>query len=153
MENFQLWSCAWILLTAFIWGCTNPFLRKGAQGIENVGKKSEDCDNQSRVSSKEPIDTVKRKLNDISAELEWCLCNWRLTVPFLVNQSGSVLFFYSLSRLDLSLVVPITNSLTTVITALMGRLLGEEKTSHNFWSYLGMSLVCLGSGLCIFGKV
>ena len=59
----------------------------------------------------------------------------------------------SLSQLDLSLVVPITNSLTTVITALAGRIIGEEESSHNIWSYCGMALVCLGSSLCIYGKV
>ncbi|KAK3710164.1 hypothetical protein QZH41_010554, partial [Actinostola sp. cb2023] len=59
-------------------------------------------------------------------------------IPFLLNQSGSVLFYLTLASADLSLAVPITNSLTFLFTILTGKLLGEENVSigiicdHNF---------------------
>jgi hypothetical protein len=70
-------------------------------------------------------------------------------VPFLLNQSGSILFyialayssilnisllikFYNILRIlllftDISLVVPVTNSLTLFFTTLTGILLGEQQ--------------------------
>jgi len=134
-----LWNTIWILLTAIVWGCTNPFIRKGAHGIDKVSNQDTDF-------------SLRTKFIKTLSEIQWCLVNWRLTVPLLINQSGSILFYYSLSQLDLSLVVPLTNSLTTVITALTGRFLGEEKTEHNTMNYIGMIFVCVGASLCIVGK-
>lgn len=37
--------------------------------------------------------------------------------------------FYSLSKADISLVVPITNSLTFLFTTLTSRLIGEQQIS------------------------
>lgn len=46
-----------------------------------------------------------------------------------LNQSGSVLYFFTLQNVDLSLAVPVTNSLTFVFTALVGWILGEKLPS------------------------
>ena len=84
--------------------------------------------------------------------------------------------------IELSLAVPITNSLTFVFTAIAGTLLGEKIESkginlpsflisstnplsgHPHYSlthpfkpsfpetYIGMALVTLGVGLCVMGK-
>lgn len=43
-----------------------------------------------------------------------------------LNQMGSVLYFLTLQRADLSLSVPVANSLTFVFTALSGYILGEQ---------------------------
>lgn len=48
-------------------------------------------------------------------------------VPFIINQSGSILYFLTLSKTDISLAIPVTNSLTFMITAMTGSILGEEK--------------------------
>lgn len=48
-------------------------------------------------------------------------------IPFLVNQCGSLLYVATLQTADLSLAVPVTNSLTFVVTAMAGWVLGEEK--------------------------
>ena len=87
MDDVSVHTYWWIVLTAFIWGGTNPFLRKGALGIERV---EVDIDNfgEGRTLG------VKRWLKKVLAEVRWCLLNWKLTLPFTINQSGSVLFFY-----------------------------------------------------------
>ncbi|KXJ27609.1 Transmembrane protein 234 [Exaiptasia diaphana] len=72
--------------------------------------------------------------------------NGEYMVPFLLNQSGSVLFYLTLASADLSLAVPITNALTFIITILSGTLLGEESVS------LGMALVMAGVSLCVVDK-
>lgn len=43
-----------------------------------------------------------------------------------LNQLGSVLYFVSLKNVDLTLSVPVANSLTFVFTALSGWILGEQ---------------------------
>jgi len=85
-REFSIWNSLWILLTALIWGCTNPFLRAGAKGIDVVEK--DDRERSSRTYSL--FGTLKKAF----AEVKWCLMNWRLTLPFAVNQSGSILFYY-----------------------------------------------------------
>lgn len=52
-------------------------------------------------------------------------------LPFLVNQTGSLLYVLLLQQTDLSLTVVVVNSLTFVITALTGSFLGEEKISRS----------------------
>ena len=87
MDDVSVHTYWWIILTAFIWGGTNPFLRKGALGIETVEVDTDDSGEERELS-------VKRWLKKVLAEVRWCLLNWKLTLPFTINQSGSVLFFY-----------------------------------------------------------
>jgi hypothetical protein len=47
-------------------------------------------------------------------------------VPMALNQSGSVIYFLTLQSADLSLSVPVANSLTFVFTAISGWILGEQ---------------------------
>jgi len=47
--------------------------------------------------------------------------------PFLLNLVGSSLFYYLLSSTPLSLVIPITNSLTQLFTLMFSRVLGEVR--------------------------
>lgn len=50
----------------------------------------------------------------------------KFAVPFIVNQAGSVLYLLTLGEAQISLVVPITNSLTFIFTGISGKLLGEK---------------------------
>ncbi|KAF0483845.1 transmembrane protein [Gigaspora margarita] len=52
---------------------------------------------------------------------------------------------------NLSLAVPITNSLTFIFTALAGSLLGEQAGTKETW--IGMIFVIIGVGLCVGSKV
>ena len=42
----------------------------------------------------------------------------QVSVPFLVNQLGSLLHYYTISNSDMSVTVPLTNSLTVFFTML-----------------------------------
>ena len=101
---------------------------------------------------------------------------------FLLNQSGSFAFYLALaysgklhflhsinakcllSFLELSLVVPITNALTLVFTAITGYFLGEEINSSKFIhnnnfitfstidlsvSLLGLIFIIIGVAICV----
>lgn len=70
-------------------------------------------------------------------------------VPFLLNQCGSVVFYTTLASTDLTIAVPITNSLTMIVTMLVGRILGEGNI--NTGAFLGMVLVISGVTICVEG--
>lgn len=56
----------------------------------------------------------------------WWIFPLQYLIPFLLNQCGSVVYYLTLASADLSVAVPITNSLTMIITTLTGKLLGED---------------------------
>uniref|UniRef100_A0A8C6LA73 Transmembrane protein 234 n=1 Tax=Nothobranchius furzeri TaxID=105023 RepID=A0A8C6LA73_NOTFU len=94
-----------LVLVSVLWGCTNPFLKKGSEGIENLTKSN--------------------KVLQLLAEVKFLFLNLKYLVPFLLNQSGSLVYYYTLSTTELSLAVPVANSLTFLFTLLTGKLLGE----------------------------
>ncbi|NWI56736.1 TM234 protein, partial [Calyptomena viridis] len=71
-------------------------------------------------------------------------------VPFLLNQGGSLLFYLTLASTDLSLAVPLCNSLALVVTLVTGRILGEDVGGK--WAVAGMLLTILGVSLCVAGS-
>lgn len=115
---------------ALVWGSTNPLLKRGSQGIEKIHKSN--------------------RLLQLLAELGFLASNWRYAVPFLINQSGSVLYYLTIASADISLAVPITNSLTFLVTTLVGRAMGER---IRYQTYAGIALVLCGVTLCVLSKV
>lgn len=95
-----------LLLVSVLWGCTNPLLKRGTEGIENVTKTN--------------------RISQLLAEVKFLFLNLKYLIPFVLNQSGSVVYYYTLSTTDLSLAVPVANSLTFLCTLLTGKMLGEE---------------------------
>ena len=85
------------------------------------------------------------------AELKFMVTTWTYIVPFLLNQSGSLLYYLTLSTADMSLAVPVTNSLTMIFTTLTGKICGEN--IGNRQTYIGMALVAFGVVLCVIDKV
>ncbi|KAK7140424.1 hypothetical protein R3I94_012895 [Phoxinus phoxinus] len=120
-----------LLLVAILWGGTNPFLKKGSEGIEGVQRDN--------------------KLLQFLAEIKFLFLNLKYLVPFLLNQSGSVVFYFTLASTDLSLAVPMVNSLTFLFTLLMGKLLGEEFGGKG--ALLGMLLIMSGVTVCVLSSV
>lgn len=117
-----------LLLVSVLWGCTNPFLKRGTEGIENVTKTS--------------------KVAQLLAELRFLFLNVKYLVPFLLNQSGSVVYYYTLSTTELSFAVPVANSLTLLCTLLTGKFLGEEIGGKQ--AVVGM---LAGITLCIISSI
>ncbi|CAG8651120.1 2413_t:CDS:2 [Ambispora leptoticha] len=121
------------LLVALCWGFTNPFIKNGSAGLENIRR-----------------DTWVKQ---IVSEVWYLITKWQYIVPLLLNLSGSVVYYYTLGQAGqhLSLAVPITNSLTFIFTTLAAGLLGEEIGTKETW--IGMSMVVVGVGLCVSSKV
>ncbi|VDO39206.1 unnamed protein product [Haemonchus placei] len=51
------------------------------------------------------------------------------SLPFIVNQTASILFVMLVSRFPVSIVVPCVNALQFVFTAVIGHLIGEYAVS------------------------
>lgn len=120
----------WLFFVSLLWGSTNPLIRKGSKGIEEIHRSS--------------------RIQQFFAEVIFLASNWKYIVPFLLNQCGSVVFYLTLASVDLSIAVPITNSLTMLITTLVGQALGEGRI--NAGTFLGMILVIAGVTICVVDK-
>lgn len=131
LDEDTLKNAFWLVAVAIIWGSTNPLMKKGSAGIEKI--------------------THSNRLVQQILEIKYLIFRWQYVLAFLLNQSGSVLYYFTLSQSDISLAVPITNSLTFTVTGLVGRLMGEKLPSR--WTYVGMGMVLLGVALCVFSKV
>ncbi|KAI8928667.1 hypothetical protein BC831DRAFT_447496 [Entophlyctis helioformis] len=129
LDNIQ--SVLGLLLVAVCWGFTNPFIKYGSQGLDKV----------SQAHAGSPW--WKRQ----AAEAWFLATRWQYVVPLAINLSGSTVYYYTLGDADLSLAVPIANSLTFAFTTLAGVILGE---SFGSWQRIaGMAMVFAGVLLCI----
>uniref|UniRef100_UPI00358FD9CE transmembrane protein 234 isoform X1 n=1 Tax=Myxine glutinosa TaxID=7769 RepID=UPI00358FD9CE len=120
-----------LVVVALLWGLSNPFLRRGAKGIETVKSAG----------------LVRQTL----AELRFIFFNARYMIPFLINQLGSLLYYVTLASADLSLAVILTNSLTVIFTIISGAMLGERLGGKQ--AVLGVFLTMCGLILCITSNI
>jgi drug/metabolite transporter (DMT)-like permease len=112
-----------ILITALIWGVTDPLMKK----FGSLPK------HQSWISDLLPF-----------------LANWKYALTFGVNQLGSVTFLWTLNQVALSYAVPVTNSLKFLITVITGQILGEAAISRQ--CLFGILLIFCGISLQLYDK-
>eukprot|EP00112_Aurelia_sp_Birch-Aquarium-sp1_P020007 Seg506.3 transcript_id=Seg506.3/GoldUCD/mRNA.D3Y31 product="Transmembrane protein 234-like" protein_id=Seg506.3/GoldUCD/D3Y31 len=129
MNTMLLGNILTLFAVALIWGITNPFMKSGVQGLEKVKKSS--------------------LMKQLVAELWHLVKSWRYMLPFLINQGGSLLFYIAISKTDISLAVPIVNSLTLVVTLITGSFLGEKVNKSLVF---GICMVMAGVSICIYEK-
>ena len=99
----------WLILVGIVWGVTNPFMKRGSDGITEVGE-----DNKK-----------------FFRQMIFLFTRWRYLLALGLNQMGSVLFYLSLSNTDISIAVPITNSVTFIFTAIVSKIIGEDQSMGN----------------------
>ncbi|CAG8657117.1 4437_t:CDS:2, partial [Funneliformis mosseae] len=99
------------------------------------------------------LEKIKRDnwIEQTAWEIEFLVTRWQFMLPLILNISGSLIYYHTLGQSDLSLAVPITNSLTFIFTTLAASLLGEEIGSKKTW--IGIAFVVIGVGLCVGSKV
>ena len=127
-ENVQ--AALWFLLVSLLWGATNPFLKRGSSGIEDVKHSN--------------------RMLRFLLEMKFLALNWRYMLPFTINQLGAVLYYTTIGGADITLAVPITNSLTFLFTTLFGHLLGEHISK---WTVMGVVMVTTGVVMCVTSKI
>lgn len=113
------------LLVASLWGITNPYLKKATAS-------------SSTNSSQEPtlIETLLSLLMD-----------HKKLVPFIINQCGSLLFYYLLASEPVMIAAPLCNALTFAFTAVAAYCLGERPNSPGLM-FVGVILVLVGIYVC-----
>lgn len=129
------------LLVGMAWGLTTPFMRRAALNYTPT----------SRPSLSDPNTPAPKRLvlKAFYAVFDM-LRRPAYAVPFLLNITGSVWFFLLIGKAELSLTVPITNSLAFLFTVL-GEWWAEGKAvGRDTW--MGMGLVLGGIGLCVHAK-
>lgn len=112
-----------MILVGALWGCTNPLLRKGSVEVDK-----------------------NQRLSSLKA-----LLNVKIWLPYLLNQSGSIVFYILLANTELSLAVPICNALALLFSFLTSVILGEP-IQKPFRSFLGATLVVVGVTICVSTK-
>ncbi|XP_068124978.1 transmembrane protein 234 [Hyperolius riggenbachi] len=120
-----------LLLVSLMWGVTNPFLRSGAAGVESVREE--------------------RKVWRLFSQARFLISNYRYIIPFLLNQCGSMVFYFTLASTELSLAVPICNSLALVFTVVTGWVLGEDIGGKG--AVLGLFITMMGITICVVSSV
>ncbi|KAI9172441.1 Transmembrane protein [Paramyrothecium foliicola] len=131
------------ILVGIAWGLTTPFIRRAAR------------------THKPPPHPV---LDAPAVKASWLrarayaaffsvvdlLRNPRYAVPLLLNLTGSVWFFLLIGQAELSLTVPIVNTMAFLFTVLgewyvEGKVISRETAT-------GMALSLVGIGLCVQSK-
>jgi len=125
-----------LVLVGALWGCTNSFLKQEEEDHADIRNEARQ---QKRGEQGE---------KGLLSHLVKLLCNWRFIVPFLLNQSGSLLYYLLLGSTQLSLAVPICNATTFVFTLLTARFVrGEEQTGNPWLLACGVTCIVIGVGL------
>ncbi|CAH2057463.1 unnamed protein product, partial [Iphiclides podalirius] len=124
-------SLGLLVLTGMLWGCSNPFIRRGTKGLRAV--------------------KANGILAQAYAEIIFLLGNWRYVVPFVVNQCGSLAYLAAVQRAPLSVAVPTSNGLAFAFTAVTGATVGAEEPLDRA-SILGIALIVVGTAFCCLDK-
>ncbi|XP_032244921.1 transmembrane protein 234 isoform X2 [Halichoerus grypus] len=95
-----------LVLVAALWGGTQPLLKRASSRLQQVHER-----------------TWARQLLQ---EMKTLFLDTEYLMPFFLNQCGSLLYYLTLASTDLTLAVPISNSLAIVFTLIVGKVLGED---------------------------
>jgi uncharacterized membrane protein len=117
-----------MVLVGIFWGCTNPLLRQGSIQKEST----------------EPPSSFIQSILQTLAQFR----SYRVWLPYLLNQAGSLLYYFTLAQSQLSLAVPTCNALSLVFGILTSYILGE-RVDQPARTAIGASLVVGGVALCI----
>ncbi len=131
MAESHIQDAMWFVIVGVLWGATNPLIRRGSKGIEEIKHSN--------------------RIIQFILELKFLFLNWKYIIPFLINQLGAILYYLTIGQADLTLAIPITNSLTFLFTTLFGLLLGEPVSSK--LTFLGITLVLGGVAMCVTSKI
>lgn len=114
-------------LVGILWGVTNPFIKRAT-----VSSTS-----RAPAAGKSHLATLRQFCSEPNS-----------FVPFLVNQMGSLVFYYMLSKEPVSRTAPICNAITFIFTALTGYVFLQEEIRSPLLLATGSLLVILGTYFC-----
>ena len=79
------------------------------------------------------------------------LVNFRVWLPYAINQLGSLLYYKTLGDSAMTMSVPVCNATSVAFSSLTSVLLGE-RVDQPGRAALGVTLVMLGVGICMYSS-
>ncbi|KAH7407605.1 integral membrane protein [Cadophora sp. MPI-SDFR-AT-0126] len=131
------------ILVGVAWGFTTPFIRAAARTHSPPAHPILD-------SPAVKNSWLKAKVYGAFFGVVDLLRNPRYAIPLVINLTGSIWFFLLIGKAELSLTVPITNSLAFLFTVLGDWYVDRKVISRDTW--IGMALSLAGIGLCVQSK-
>lgn len=127
-----------LVLVGAFWGCTNPLLHKGSSEVAAAAptKQAE----ASPAASSSTHASWWQQLAKFRYVSVW--------LPYALNQTGSILFYVTLSRTELSLAVPACNALALVFSIVTSWWLLKEPVDRPVPTVVGAVLIVGGVALC-----
>ncbi|KAI0812042.1 integral membrane protein [Xylaria sp. FL0064] len=134
---------AGFLLVGIAWGLTTPFIRRAAKTHNPPAHP---------LLARDDVKAswLKSKLCGTFFAVADLLRNPGYAVPLLINLTGSVWFFLLIGQAELSLTVPIVNTLAFLFTVLGDWWVEKKVIDPNTW--IGMILSLTGIALCVHSK-
>ncbi|KAK6865049.1 hypothetical protein PG995_001577 [Apiospora arundinis] len=131
------------LMVGLAWGFTTPFIRRAARDHNPPLHP---------ILEREDIKSsgLKSRLYGGFFAILDLLRNPRYAIPLLINLTGSVWFFLLIGQAELSLTVPIVNTLAFLFTVLGDWWVEQKVISKDTW--IGMALSLCGIALCVHSK-
>lgn len=118
-----------MMVVGALWGCTNPLLRKGSVEVTTEA-----------TSSKEESSMLGTFLKSF--------LNVKVWLPYVLNQSGSLAFYFLLAKSDISTAVPICNAMALLFSFATSWMLGEP-IQNLPRTALGAGLILVGVTICV----
>ncbi len=132
-----------MILVAALWGCTNPLL---ARGVATRQCDNERTRNQHQQESFVVVPILRQYMpNCLQSLLNFSTVS--VLAPYVANQCGSILFYYTLASCRLSLVVPCCNALSLAFSLGTSYLIGE-KVNYPLRAAVGSAFVTIGVAIC-----
>ncbi|RGP62264.1 integral membrane [Fusarium longipes] len=131
------------ILVGLAWGFTTPFIRRAAQSHNPPAHPVLE-------SSSVQSSWLKSKMYGAFFAVVDLLKNPRYAIPLVLNLTGSVWFFLLIGQAELSLTVPIVNTLAFLFTVLGDWYVDGKVISKD--TAAGMALMLVGIGLCVQSK-
>jgi Putative transmembrane family 234 len=129
-----------LVLVGAFWGCTNPLLRRGSIDVASCESESGGSSATKKTSASRSTFSSLRRFRNV-----------KVWLPYALNQLGSVLFYFSLSQSEMSLVVPISNGLALLFSIVTSYALGE-RVNRPLRAVLGVTLVMGGGTICLLSR-
>ena len=129
-----------LILVGALWGCTNPLLRQGAVDTAAAGTSTTTDSTGTPPTAGGLLASLHSFFRQLSHVRVW--------LPYVVNQCGSLLYYFTLANSDLSLAVPICNALALVFSIITSLVLGEP-LRRPWLTIVGSAMVVAGVTLCL----
>jgi drug/metabolite transporter (DMT)-like permease len=141
---FSLIELASLVLVGAFWGCTNPLLRKGSTTVDVAATSTNKAAAGANERSKSSGLSLVNQLGKFRYVSVW--------LPYAMNQLGSLLFYFTLSKNDLSLTVPSCNALALVFSIVTSWLVLKEPVDRPVQIVSGAALVMCGVAVCVYAS-